>query len=97
MFQNLALIRLFLSVYIESRFVEAGYFYLNYKKSTLTMDLIQMPETKDAEDRQKNIWQIIGQIQSYQPEGILLYTGKENTDLILQQVREVFKYPHLLI
>ncbi|XP_022787771.1 glutamate receptor 4-like [Stylophora pistillata] len=78
--------RRLLLIFDESRFVEAGYFYLNYKKSTLTMDLIQMAETKDAEDRQKKIWQIIGQIQSYQPEGILLYTGKENTDLILQQV-----------
>ena len=89
--------RFVLSVDTESRFFEAGYFYLNYKKSTLTMDLIQVPETKYAEDRERKIWQITEQIQSYQPESILLYTGKENTDMFLQQVREVFKYQNSLI
>ena len=97
MLWNLALMRFVMSVDTESRFFEAGYFYFNYKKSTLTMDLIQVPETKYAEDRERKIWQITEQIQSYQPESILLYTGKENTDMLLQQVREVFKNQNLLI
>ena len=50
--------RFVLSVDTESRFFDAGYFYLNYKKSTLTMDLIQVPETKYAEDRERKIWKV---------------------------------------
>ncbi|CAH3162263.1 unnamed protein product, partial [Pocillopora meandrina] len=83
-----------LLIFDESRFFEAGYFYFNYKKSTLTMDLIQVPETKYAEDRERKIWQITEQIQSYQPESILLYTGKENTDMLLQQVPRQRHFPY---
>lgn len=78
-------------MFTESRFVEAGYFYLTYKKARLTMELIQLPKANKTEEKNRIIWKTMEQIQMFQPEGILLYTSKENAELILQQVRQVLR------
>lgn len=73
-------------VLTESRSIEAGYFYVTYKKLQLTMNLIQLSKHNKNEEIKRTILRSMKQIQTFQPEVILLYTNNENTELILQQV-----------
>lgn len=73
-------------VLTESHLIEAGHFYVTYKKFQLTMKLFQLSKHNKNEEMKKTISRSLQQIQTFQPEVILLYTNKENTELILQQV-----------
>ncbi|XP_078384274.1 glutamate receptor ionotropic, kainate 3-like isoform X2 [Oculina patagonica] len=72
-------------IFDESRSIEAGYFYVTYKKLQLTMNLIQLSKHNKNEEIKRTILRSMKQIQTFQPEVILLYTNNENTELILQQ------------
>ena len=65
---------------------EAGYFYAISKTSQLTVNLVQLSEQKENEDRIGPISRAMDDIDEIEPDVVLLYRDKENIELMLQQV-----------
>lgn len=70
----------------ERRLLEAGYFHAISRSSKLTMNLVQLSDQEIAEDRTGSLLRQMEEINNLQPEVILLYTNRENIELMLQQV-----------
>ena len=66
--------------------LDAGYFYTTFKHSQLVMDLVRLSKHKKIEDRRQATLKAMEEIKNFKPEVILLYTEKETTELMLQQV-----------
>ena len=73
-------------IFLENRLHEAGYFHAISRESDLTVNLIQLSEQGNAEDRAATNSKAMDEIKIFQPDIILLYTSKENIELMLQQV-----------
>lgn len=74
----------------EGRLHEAWYFSVISQSSKRTVNLVQLSPQGKTEDRTAPIKRAREHIRKLQPEIILLYTNKENIELILQQVVVVF-------
>ena len=75
-----------LFVCLESRLPEAGYFHAISESSKLAVNFLQLSEQEEGEDRTASILRQMEKINNVQPEVILLYTNKEDIELMLQQV-----------
>ena len=71
---------------LENRLQEAWYFHVLSQSSKRIVNLVQIPEHGKTDDPQATI-SLLQQIKKHDPEAILLYTNKENMELILQQVQ----------
>ena len=72
--------------FVEVRLHEAGYFYAISKKSQLKVNLVQLSEQKEDEDKIGPISRAMDDIDELEPDVVLLYSNKENIELMLQQV-----------
>lgn len=64
--------------------------------SNLSVGLFEVSEKEKREDITAIILRTMDEIESFAPEVILLFTNKENTEMILQQVNGQFSfYLHL--
>ena len=71
---------------LENRFQEASYFYVMSGKSALSVNLIQLARGEIPEDRNASILAAMEEVRRLEPEVILLFTTRENTEIMLQQV-----------
>ena len=66
---------------------EAGYFHYASRTSKLNVNLIQLTnEDESDKDPTARILRAVERIENFKAEVILLYTSKENTELMLRQV-----------
>ena len=56
------------------------------------MDLFELSKKNKREDITALILRTMDEIESLAPEVILLFTNKENTEMILQQVNGLFSF-----
>jgi len=75
-----------LNFLVEIRLHEAGYFHAISKKSQLKVNLVQLSEQEEGEDRIGPISRAMDDIDKLEPDVVLLYSNKENIELMLQQV-----------
>ncbi|XP_074626587.1 glutamate receptor ionotropic, kainate 3-like isoform X2 [Acropora palmata] len=73
------------SVYDENRVHEAGYFHTISRRSKLTVNLFQLSELGQSADGMEPVLQAMNEINSFQPDVILLYTKNKNIRLFVQQ------------
>ena len=71
----------------ENRLLDAGYFYATFHKSNLAMNIVQLTSGRTNEEQRKAVLKATEEIAKFGPQVILLYTSKEITQLLLQQVR----------
>ncbi|XP_078384338.1 glutamate receptor ionotropic, kainate 2-like isoform X1 [Oculina patagonica] len=70
----------------EGRWPEAGYFRSISQRSELNVNFIQLPKLRESyKDQTAPILRAMEQIENFEAEVILLYTNKENIELMLQQ------------
>lgn len=55
-------------------------------KSALSINLIQLAGGEISEDRNASILAAMEEVRRLEPEVILLFTTRENTEIMLQQV-----------
>lgn len=72
-------------VFDESRLYEAGYFYAIAQRSNMTVNLVQLSEQSNNESPTSSILKAMEEIENVEAEVILLYTGTENIELMLQK------------
>ena len=53
------------------------------------MDLVRLSKHKKIDDKRKATLKAMEEIHKFQPDVILLYTDKETTEIMLQQVHSV--------
>ena len=75
-----------LSSITENRVHEAGYFHAISRGSKLTVNLVQLSELGQIADGMEPVLQAMNEINSFQPDVILLYTKNKNIGLFVQQV-----------
>ncbi|KAJ7337781.1 hypothetical protein OS493_007937 [Desmophyllum pertusum] len=73
-------------VFDEVRLHEAGYFHAITQRSNLTVNLVQLSKEREYEDPTAPILRAMEDIDNLGADVILLYTKKENIELMLQQV-----------
>ena len=64
---------------------EAGYFQAISKPFKITLNLVHLSGKMQTRDEESQILTTMSEIQSLEPDIILLYTTKKNIELILQQ------------
>lgn len=64
---------------------EAGYFHAITQRSSLTVNLVQLSE-QGNESPTSSILRAMEEIENFEAEVILLYTGTETIHLMLQKV-----------
>ncbi|KAL9962068.1 hypothetical protein ACROYT_G031137 [Oculina patagonica] len=83
-------------VFDDGRLYEAGYFYAISQRTNFTVNLVQLSEQGKNEVSTASILTAMEEIENLEPEVMLLYTSKENTELMLQkkpcQPRNGFKW-----
>lgn len=65
---------------------EAGYFYAISQRLNFTVNLVQLSEQGKTENSTASILRTMDEIEDLEAEVILLYTNKENIELMLQKV-----------
>lgn len=65
---------------------EAGYFYAITQRSNMTVNLVQLSKQSNNESPTSSILRAMEEIENVEAEVILLYTGTENIELMLQKV-----------
>ena len=65
----------------------AGYFYFISQASELTVTFVPIREKEEMEDKSKPIATAMNQIEKLELDVILLYTKRENLELLLKQVK----------
>ena len=70
-----------------NRFHEAWYFHTISQNSRHTVRFVQLSDQGKAESHMTPILRAVEQIRKLEPEVILLYSNKQNIELILQQVK----------
>lgn len=65
---------------------EAGYFYAITQRSNVTVNLVQLSKQSNNESPTSSILRAMEEIENVEAEVILLYTGTENIELMLQKV-----------
>ena len=76
---------LFHLLFVENRVHEAGYFHAISKPFKITVNLVHLSGKMQTGDEESQILTTMSEIQSLEPDIILLYTTKKNIELILQQ------------
>ena len=64
---------------------EAGYFYTIAQRLSMTVNLVQLSE-KDGESPTSSVLRALEEIENLEAEVLLLYTGTETIQLMLQKV-----------
>ena len=65
---------------------EAGYFHAISRGSKLTVNLVQLSGRGQSADGKEPLLQAMNEINSFQPDVILLYTENKNIGQFVQQV-----------
>ena len=60
------------------------------QRSNLTVYLVEVSEKGQNEDLTAPIWRAADELKKLEAEVILLYTRKENMEMILQEVKALF-------
>ena len=71
----------------EAGLLGAGYFYATFQHFNFAMNLVQLVNSRTSEEQRIAFLKAEEEITKFEPEVILLYTNKERTQLMLQQVK----------
>ena len=86
---------IYFTIFLENRLHEAGYFHAMSQKSQLNVDLVLLSERVNDEDPTAPIKRAMDEIRTFEPDIILLYTKKENFEIMLQQV--IIEFTRIII